>query len=404
MLGMAASRLVPDDTKDEVRRREGLALSGEPQRYECQVLRADGERRTVAVSTAPLVERGEISGIVASLRDVTEERPARAAARVLADVDGGGRARRGAARVARRARDAVAQSEGRYRHLFESASDAIYTMNLRGAFTSLNDAAEEMSGHPRAAVLGQNSRFIFDDEGELERVREQFHRALAGKSVRYECHFRRADGERRLVSVTNTPLRHGTEIIGVLGIARDVTDERARAAALARSEARYTRLVESASDAIFAMDAAGRFTAVNHALEQAVGQSRKALIGATLERLVDQRDVATAESFLNRTFDGERCRGSPSCCSPPARHTTPTPVTPWRRSITKRCEPPRSSRTCSPSRASVRPSARRPTSMPSSPTRSRCADMPCAPRRSRSTWCSTLRCRAPGPTRSSCSR
>ena len=49
---------------------------------------------------------------------------------------------------------------------------------------------------------------------------------------------------------------------------------------------------------------------VVHALEQAVGQSRKALIGATLERLVDQRDVATAESFLNRTFDGERCRGS----------------------------------------------------------------------------------------------
>lgn len=283
LIGMAAARIVPDETKEEVRRHEDLALSGAPQRYECQVLRRDGERRIVAVSTAPLRERGEISGIVASLRDVTEER---------------------------RARDAVSQSEARYRHLFESASDAIYTMNLRGIFTSMNDAAVAMSGHPRGELLGRNSRFVFDDDAEVGRVREQFDRALAGESARYECHFRRADGERRLVSVTNTPLRLGAEIIGVLGIARDVTDERARAAALARSEARYTRLVESASDAIFAVDAAGQFTAVNHALEHAVGLGREALVGAPLDRLIDARDSATAQGLLGRTFEGERCRGS----------------------------------------------------------------------------------------------
>ena len=224
LIGMPVWRTVPEEAREYVRRREDEALAGGSQRYESFVQRADGERRIVAVTTAPMREHGTVTGIVASLRDVTEER---------------------------RARDAVVQSEARYRNLFESASDAIYTADLHGTFTSVNEATVTMCGYPRNRLLGHDPLTMFDDEGELAIATEQFRRAAAGNSVRYECRFRRADGERRLVSVTNTPIRHGSDIIGVLGVARDITDERAHATALARSEARYTRLVESASDAIF---------------------------------------------------------------------------------------------------------------------------------------------------------
>ena len=283
LVGMPVTRTMPDETREYVRRREDEALAGSPQRYETVVLRADGERRIVAVSTAPLREHGVITGIVASLRDITEER---------------------------RARDAVSQSEARYRNLFESASDSIYTTDLSGAFTSVNEATVTMCGHARTSLLGHSSRMLFDDEGELAHVTAEFARACAGESVRYECHFRRADGVRRLVSVNNSPIRHGTEVVGVLGVARDVTDERASAAALARSEARYVRLVESASDGIFTLDEAGRFTSVNRSLEHAVGLTRAALIGAPLSLVVDARDVAAGEELLRQTFAGSRCRGS----------------------------------------------------------------------------------------------
>ena len=283
LIGMPVSRTLSEEMHDEVRRREDDALAGEPQRYEGTVLRADGERRTVAVTTAPLREHGTTTGIVASLRDVTDER---------------------------RARDAVAQSEARYRNLFESASDAIYTMDLRGAFSSVNEATIAMSGYERGALLGHSSRHLFDDAGELARAVEHFDRAVAGTPVRYECRFVRADGEHRLASITNAPVRHGSEIIGVLGVARDVTDERARAGALARSEARYARLVESASDAIFTLDDAGCFTAVNRSLELAVGISRDSLLGTPLAPLVDLRDLAAATDLLHRTLAGKRTRAS----------------------------------------------------------------------------------------------
>ena len=282
LVGMPVSRTLPEEMLDLVRRREDLALEGEPQRYEGTVVRRDGERRTVEVTTAPLRELGAVSGIVASLRDVTDER---------------------------RARDAVVQSEARYRNLFESASDAIYTVDLDGTFTSVNEATVTLSGWSRTHLLGHSSRMLFDDD-ELALVREEFRHSVAGEAVRFECFLRCATGERRLISVTNTPIRHGLQVIGVLGVARDVTVERERAAALERSEARYTRLVESASDAIFTLDVAGCFTAVNRSLERGVGRSRAELLGTPFAGVIDARDLAAARRLLGDTMSGQRCRGA----------------------------------------------------------------------------------------------
>jgi two-component system NtrC family sensor kinase len=68
--------------------------------------------------------------------------------------------------------------------------------------------------------------------------------------------------------------------------------------------------VESASDAIFTVDEAGHFTAVNRSLERSVGVAREALLGAPFARLVDPRDVAAAQELLRETFAGKRCRGA----------------------------------------------------------------------------------------------
>ncbi|MFL5581536.1 MAG: PAS domain S-box protein [Gemmatimonadaceae bacterium] len=204
--------------------------------------------------------------------------------------------------------EAVANSETRYRNLFETATDAIYTVDANGLFTSVNHAVTGLTGLARAEILGRS--FVpFIDPEELPRVRKHFKAALAGQSSNYECQLVLPSGERRLLSVTNTPIRQGLDVVGVLGIARDVTDDRARAAALARSEARYARLVESASDAIFTVDDEGRFTSVNRALERTLGRSRAALLGASCLEMVDPADRQTLARILSETLAGQRTRG-----------------------------------------------------------------------------------------------
>jgi PAS domain S-box-containing protein len=208
----------------------------------------------------------------------------------------------------RRARDAVAQSEARYRNLFETATDAIYTLDPQGAFTSVNEATCHLAGRDRGDLLGR-SPLPFIASSESGMVKEQFKAALLGTARRYECNFLRPDGSRRLASVTNSPIRHGSHVIGILGVARDITEERERDLALERSEIRYTQLVESASDAIFTADTSGNMTAVNRSLEEATGKRRDQLLGLPVFTLIDSRDRAAAEDALKAGLAGGFPRG-----------------------------------------------------------------------------------------------
>jgi PAS domain S-box-containing protein len=280
LVGTAVADLTPPEAREAVAAFESAAFAGQPQRYETVVLCANGERRTVSVSTAALRDGDEVTGVVASLRDVTTER---------------------------RARDAVARSEARYRNLVETATDSIYTMDAEGAFTSVNHATCEVTGYAREELLGRCGRWLLDVD-DYAVAKRHLHDALTGRARRYECHIFRRDGERRLISVTNTPIYQGTSVVGVLGIARDITADRQRDEALQRSEARYERLVETAPDAIFTLDAAGHFTSVNRTLERTIGRPRAELVGLHFGAVLDERQRPVAERLFQATLEGRRER------------------------------------------------------------------------------------------------
>jgi two-component system, NtrC family, sensor kinase len=196
--GTAVSDLVIPEQAARVSDCARRAAVGVSQQFEATVMRTDGDRRSVIVNMVPLREGGTTTGIIISLRDVTDER---------------------------RARDAVAKSEARYRNLFESASDAIYTLDPQASLTSVNAATCAMLGLPREQLLGRPVKDFLEPE-DAERVNAHFLAALQGRPQRYECHLRSTGSPRVLLSVINSPVRAGDTIIGVLGIARDVTEQK----------------------------------------------------------------------------------------------------------------------------------------------------------------------------------
>jgi two-component system NtrC family sensor kinase len=108
--------------------------------------------------------------------------------------------------------------------------------------------------------------------------------------------------------VSTAPLREVGQITGVVASLRDITAERERDEALIRSEARYYRLVESASDGIFTVDAAACFVSVNRSLERSVGRTRSQLNGRPFVELVEQQDRAGMTQLFEATLRGERQR------------------------------------------------------------------------------------------------
>lgn len=191
-----AEQLIAPGFMTAVRRHEALVRAGKAQQYECEVLRADGSRRVVEVGSAPLIELGEITGSVACLRDVTRQR---------ADV------------IARE------RSEALYIRLVESATDAIYTVDVGGRFTSVNAGFLTESGLTRQQVLGQHYLALVDpaDRREAEQV---MNATLAGERRRAQIRCLGVQGS-RLTMVTSAPIHENGVIVGALGIVRDITND-----------------------------------------------------------------------------------------------------------------------------------------------------------------------------------
>lgn len=208
LIGFRSEEAAPEEHRDELREHEDRAFAGEPQSYESVIVRPDGERRIVAISTAPLSELGQVTGVVASLRDVTNER---------------------------QARDEVARSESRYRNLVESASDAIFTVDRNGRFSAVNRSLERGVGRARASLIGQPFSDLIDPR-DLPAAARLLAETFEGARSRGAIRYRGENGEVRDGSVITSPVLEGDAIVGALGILRDVTDEHRLAEQLLQQE------------------------------------------------------------------------------------------------------------------------------------------------------------------------
>ena len=206
LVGQAIADQVVPAERAHVASREDRVLAGEQQRYETKVLNhRTGEERDVAVSSGPFRVNAELIGTVATLRDITDPK---------------------------RAQDTLARSEARYRHLVESASDAIVTLDANGRFTTVNHAAENISGYRREELVGQWFAPMLPDD-DLPKALAHFQQALAGETGLFETQFYRKDGEVRIISVTYSTPQKDEEVLCLI---RDVTDQKMLQEQLIQSE------------------------------------------------------------------------------------------------------------------------------------------------------------------------
>ena len=206
IVGQAIADQVSPAERTHVAAREDKVLAGEPQRYETRIVNhRTGEERDVAVSSGPFRVDGELIGTVATLRDVTDPK---------------------------RAQDTLARSEARYRHLVESASDAIVTLDANGRFTTVNHAAENISGYRREELVGQWFAPMLPDD-DLPKALGHFQQALSGETGLFESQFYRKDGEVRTISITYSTPQKDEEVLCLI---RDVTDQKMLQEQLIQSE------------------------------------------------------------------------------------------------------------------------------------------------------------------------
>ncbi|HEX4574407.1 MAG TPA: PAS domain S-box protein, partial [Gemmatimonadales bacterium] len=128
-------------------------------------------------------------------------------------------------------------------------ADAVVVTGRDREVLSANRAAAELFGRPLEDLPGTPIDALVAT-AEREHVAEREHRAFEGQEQHYETKIVSTTGDERVVAVSTTPLVVEGELVGTVATLRDITEQKRAQETLARSEARYRNLFESASDAI----------------------------------------------------------------------------------------------------------------------------------------------------------
>ena len=135
-----------------------------------------------------------------------------------------------------RTQEAQSQSEERYRSLVETASDAIFSLSSERRINSLNSAFEKITGWPVTAWLDHPFDLLIHPD-DLPRTLNSLGGALHGQTILLpEIRMATKAGGFVFVECTVTPHLQNGSVIGLLGIARDMTERNRLTESLRQSQ------------------------------------------------------------------------------------------------------------------------------------------------------------------------
>jgi len=132
----------------------------------------------------------------------------------------------------------ILESEEKFRSLSENAPDIIYTIDIDGAFTYVNPAWERILGYKTDDVIGKPVT-AFVREEDVKKYIHVFQQVRENKeTIRdYIGTIIHKDGSERFFSMSGTPnLNLEGNVIGLIGVMKDITDRRQLEAQLLQAQ------------------------------------------------------------------------------------------------------------------------------------------------------------------------
>ena len=172
-----------------------------------------------------------------------------------------------------RSNDALTDSEERYRELIENAHDIIYTHDFDGKYTSINGAAENITGYTRDESLALSLEQIVAPDY-IEKAREMITRKVAGETTTaYELEVIAKNGDRVTLEV-NSRIEYENGIpVAVQGIARDITERKRAQKELERQKNELRVLFDLMPAKIWFKDTKNEIVRVNKHVADSIGMT-----------------------------------------------------------------------------------------------------------------------------------
>ncbi|HEY9834953.1 MAG TPA: PAS domain S-box protein, partial [Stenomitos sp.] len=284
IIGHSASEILGADVFENfVKPLVDRCLAGETIHYQAWFDYGPEERRFLSVTYVPYVEPDQtISGVVASLRDLTE---------------------------LKQAEEELQRSEERLQLAFEGSGDGFWDWNIPTGEIYWSPQWFKMLGYETDEFRGEYRNWeqvVHPDD--LPWITEKLNAHLKNPSVLYNCDYRlrTKSGRWKWVSTygrvvardeRGTPTR-------MAGIHRDINDKKRAEEALRESEQRYRQMIETSEEGIWIIDMQGKTLFANPKMAQMLGCTVEELLGLTMFDFMDKEGIAIANWNLERRRQG----------------------------------------------------------------------------------------------------
>lgn len=117
------------------------------------------------------------------------------------------------------------ESEQRFRSLFTYNPNPMFALDLAGNIQSVNPAGLKLKPHTATDFIGHHfARLVVEED--LQRVSQHFAAASTGAPQRFEARVRDESDKLLSMDISNLPIRVNGEIVGVFGVARDISQQK----------------------------------------------------------------------------------------------------------------------------------------------------------------------------------
>ncbi|MBK8047436.1 MAG: PAS domain S-box protein [Anaerolineales bacterium] len=169
--------------------------------------------------------------------------------------------------------------------LLDGTPTIVFALDPEGRFVVSEGHGLERIGRLPSEVVGES---IFDVYSEIPVILDNIRAALAGQQRAVTV-----DVRGRSFDALYTPvIDDAGAVVGVVGVAHDVTDRKAAVDTLGA-------VLNTVGEGILTVDGRGAIIMVNQALERMLGHAQGALVGRHLDTLLPELDIVTSASFAD---------------------------------------------------------------------------------------------------------
>ena len=186
----------------------------------------------------------------------------------------------------------VEQKLKQYQFMVESAHDVIFFKDLNSRYVIANDKTLEAFGLSREQVIGKNDYEIMPKKAEAGKNIEDDKLVFeTGKPTEIIKHMTGSDGKERWFQAIKVPQFDSKgNIIGLIGIARDITERKKVEEEIKRAAEEWDRTFDAIADLVFIVDKDFTITKMNKALPEALKLKPEDIIGKKCYELLHKSD------------------------------------------------------------------------------------------------------------------